>query len=243
MGKEFPSRQAVKEIIKEDSDGQRVDNFLIKRLKAVPKSHIYRLLRSGQVRVNSKRVEPGHHLHLGDIVRIPPVTAVEPDSPPAKTRSARIFRHVLFEVLFEDHCLIVINKPSGMAVHGGSGISLGIIEQLRAQHPEWKFLELVHRLDRETSGVLLLAKTRTALVELHRQIREGVVGKQYLTLVKGEWQNARQSVRLPLNKFVTLAGERRVAVVTGTKVEKPMAAHTVFVLKRRFQDFSLLQAE
>jgi 23S rRNA pseudouridine955/2504/2580 synthase len=148
-----------------------------------------------------------------------------------------------FEVLFEDASLLVINKPPGVAVHGGSGISRGVIEQLRAEHPDWKFLELVHRLDRETSGVLLLAKTRAALVELHRQIREGTMKKQYLTLVKGKWQNVKQSVKLPLNKFVTSAGERRVAVASGPGAEKATAAHTVFVFKRRWRDFSLLQAE
>ena len=248
LGKEFPFRGAAKEIIAEDSDGQRIDNFLIKRLKAVPKSHIYQLLRSGQVRINSKRVEAGHHLHLGDIVRIPPLKMAEGNSLRTENRStatgkAGTFRQMRFEVLFEDASLLVINKPPGVAVHGGSGISRGVIEQLRAEHPEWKFLELVHRLDRETSGVLLLAKTRSALVELHRQIREGTMKKQYLTLVKGKWQNVKQSVKLPLNKFVTSAGERRVAVASGTGVEKAMAAHTVFVLNRRWRDFSLLQAE
>jgi len=248
LGKEFPSRRAVKEIITEDSDGQRIDNFLIKRLKTVPKSHIYQLLRSGQVRLNSKRVEAGHHLRLGDTVRIPPVKLAEGDSPGkeniAKARGkATGSRQTRFEVLFEDEFLVVINKPPGVAVHGGSGISLGVIEKLRAQHLQWKFLELVHRLDRGTSGVLILAKTRAALVELHRQIRAGMMEKQYLTLVKGEWHNVRQSVRLPLNKFLTPAGERRVAVASGPQVENAKAAHTIFMLKRRWQDFSLLQAE
>ena len=186
LGKEFPSRAVVKETIAEDSSGQRIDNFLIKRLKAVPKSHIYQLLRSGQVRLNSKRVEAGYHLQLGDVVRIPPVKTVEENLPPEQ--KAGKIRYIRFEVLFQDEALLVVNKPSGVAVHGGSGISLGVIEQLRAQHPEWKFLELVHRLDRETSGVLLLAKSRSALVELHRQIRAGIIKKQYLTLVKGVWR-------------------------------------------------------
>lgn len=248
LGKEFPSQGAVKEVIAEDSNGQRIDNFLIKRLKAVPKSHIYRLLRSGQVRLNSRRVEAGHHLSLGDVVRIPPIKLAGADfsveAPQTRVRrNTSNFRHVQFEVLFEDDALIVINKPAGMAVHGGSGISLGVIEQLRGQHPEWKFLELVHRLDKETSGILLLAKTRAALVDLHRQIRAGTVRKQYLVLVKGKWRNIRQSVKLPLNKFVTPEGERRVAVVSGTSAAKVMEAHTIFTLKRRWQDFSLLEAE
>ncbi len=241
LGKEFPSGAAVKETIAEDSDGQRIDNFLIKRLKTVPKSHIYQLLRSGQVRLNSKRVKPDHRLRLGDIVRIPPLKLITGDLTP-KPNPGKV-RHIAFEVLFQDEALLVVNKPSGIAVHGGSGISLGVIEQLRAQHPEWKFLELVHRLDRETSGVLLLAKSRPALVELHRQIRAGTMKKQYLTLVKGVWRNIRQSVKLPLNKYVTPAGERRVTVASGSREQDGMAAHTVFTLKKAWQDFSLLQAE
>jgi 23S rRNA pseudouridine955/2504/2580 synthase len=241
LGKEFPSRAVVKETIAEDSNGQRIDNFLIKRLKTVPKSHIYQLLRSGQVRLNSKRVEADYHLRLGDVVRIPPVKMVEGDLLPEQ--KAGKIRHVRFEVLFQDEALLVVNKPAGIAVHGGSGISLGVIEQLRAQHPEWKFLELVHRLDRETSGVLLLAKNRSALVELHRQIRAGIIKKHYLTLVKGIWRNPRQSVKLPLNKYVTAAGERRVAVASGGREKDGMAAHTIFTLKKAWRDFSLLQAE
>ena len=241
LGKEFPSRAVVKETIAEDSNGQRIDNFLIKRLKTVPKSHIYQLLRSGQVRLNSKRVEAGYHLRLGDVVRIPPVKIAEGNLP-AKQQAGKI-RYVPFEVLFQDEVLLVVNKPSGIAVHGGSGISLGVIEQLRAQHDEWKFLELVHRLDRETSGVLLLAKNRAGLVELHRQMRAGTVKKQYLTLVKGIWRNSRQSVKLPLNKYVTSAGERRVTVASGGREKDGMAAHTIFTFKKAWQDFSLLQAE
>jgi 23S rRNA pseudouridine955/2504/2580 synthase len=242
LGKEFPLSSAVTEIIGEDSGGQRIDNFLIKRLKNVPKSHIYQLLRSGQVRLNSRRVGADQHLQPGDAVRIPPVRMTERNFSIGKKLARSQF--IPFEVLFEDEALIVVNKPAGVAVHGGSGVSFGIIEQLRAQHPDWKFLELVHRLDRETSGVLLLAKRRAALVELHRQIRGGMMEKRYLTLVKGRWRNARQSVKLPLNKYVTSAGERRVAVIADDKGKKEgMAAHTVFTLKKSFRDFSLLEAE
>jgi 23S rRNA pseudouridine955/2504/2580 synthase len=241
LGKEFPLSAAVTEIVGEDSVGQRIDNFLIKRLKNVPKSHIYQLLRSGQVRLNSKRIGANQHLQPGDAVRIPPVRMTERLSIGKKLNKSQF---IPFQVLFEDDALIVINKPAGVAVHGGSGVSYGIIEQLRAQHPEWKFLELVHRLDRETSGVLLLAKRRVALVELHRQIRAGMMDKRYLTLVKGAWRNARQSVKLSLNKYVTSAGERRVAVITGQKGEKEgITAHTIFTLKQSWQDFSLLEAE
>jgi 23S rRNA pseudouridine955/2504/2580 synthase len=240
--KEFPPSPAIREIIGEESRGQRIDNFLIKRLRNVPKSHIYQLLRSGQVRLNSKRVSANYHLQLGDTVRIPPVRVTGGRVSPEKKLGKTGF--IPFEVLFEDEALIVINKPAGVAVHGGSGVSFGVIEQLRAQHTDWKFLELAHRLDRETSGVLLLAKSRTALLALHRQLREGTVKKQYLTLVKGKWRNARQNVTLPLHKYVTSAGERRVTVVTGgRKDEAGMTAHTVFTLKKSWQDFSLLEAE
>ena len=145
---------------------------------------------------------------------------------------------------FQDEALLVINKPAGMAVHGGSNVSFGVIEQLRAQNPDWKFLELVHRLDRETSGVLLLAKKRAALVELHRQIRERKMEKRYLVLVKGKWHNPKQSVKLVLNKYITTVGERRVAVAIDEKERKGgVTAHTVFTLQKSWQDFSLLEAE
>lgn len=232
----------VNEVVGEDSNGQRIDNFLIKRLKGVPRSHIYQLLRSGQVRLNSKRVDAAQQLRLGDTVRIPPVKIAR-NNDPFKKKIARS-QLIRFKILFQDEALLVINKPAGVAVHGGSGVSFGVIEQLRAQHPDWKFLELAHRLDRETSGILLLAKKRAVLVDLHRQIREGLMGKRYLTLVKGKWHNPVQSVKLSLNKYMTAAGERRVAVVTdmGGKKER-MTAHTVFTLKKSWQDFSLLEAE
>ncbi|SEA10012.1 ribosomal large subunit pseudouridine synthase C [Nitrosospira multiformis ATCC 25196] len=242
LRKEFPPSPAVREIIGEESKGQRIDNFLIKRLKNVPKSHVYRLLRSGQVRINSKRAPPDYHLQSGDIVRIPPVRTVEKSALPPKKLSKPGF--IAFQVLFEDDALIAVNKPPGVAVHGGSGISFGVIEQLRAQHPDWRFLELAHRLDRETSGVLLLAKNRAALVELHRQLRMGEVEKHYLTLVKGRWRNGRQSVRLSLRKYLTPGGERRVAVEKDADEKKGgMSAHTVFILRESWQSFSLLEAE
>lgn len=239
LGKDFPLNAVIKEIVGEDSDSQRIDNFLIKRLKGVPKSHIYRLLRSGQVRVNSKRIHADHHLQQGDTVRIPPVRVTPGNTPDSKKITKSQF--ISFGVLFQDESLLVINKPAGVAVHGGSGVSFGVIEQLRAQHPDWKFLELVHRLDRDTSGVLLLAKKRAALVALHRQIREGLMEKRYLVLVKGNWRNPKQSVKLPLSKYVTATGERRVAVTSGER--EGMVAHTVFTLQKSWQDFCLLEAE
>lgn len=242
LGKDFPSDTVIKEIIGEDSNAQRIDNFLIKRLKGIPRSHIYQSLRSGQVRINGKRVKANYRLQKGDTVRIPPVRKAKSNSS-NKMKMAE-FRFTPFDVLFQDEALLVINKPAGMAVHGGSNISFGVIEQLRAQNPDWKFLELVHRLDRETSGALLLAKKRAVLVELHRQIRERKMEKRYLVLVKGKWHNPKQSVKLALNKYITTSGERRVTVAMDEKEKKgKVEAHTVFTLQKSWQDFSLLEAE
>ncbi|MFH1493580.1 MAG: RluA family pseudouridine synthase [Pseudomonadota bacterium] len=220
--------------IGEDGEGQRIDNYLLKWLKGVPKSHIYRILRKGEVRANKKRVEATYRLVLGDVLRIPPVQMArrEPVNPqPVSARLASC-------TIFEDSALLVINKPSGMAVHGGSGISRGVIEQLRLERPELKFLELAHRLDRETSGVLFLAKKRSALVKLHEAMREGGMDKFYYTLVKGSWPDARRHVKLALFKYLTAEGERRVCVR-----EDGQASHTIFSLQKRWQDFSLLEAE
>ncbi len=222
--------------IDEGSESQRIDNFLFKHLKGVPKSHIYRILRSGEVRLNSKRVDSTYRLKIGDKLRIPPVRL----SLSADNEEPKVAAHPLLSrhILYQDDALLAINKPAGTAVHGGSGISRGVIEQMRLEHPEFKFLELVHRLDRETSGVLLLAKKRSALVELHRAMREGDTEKRYLTLVKGVWRNAKQSVQLPLLKYVTGSGERRVSVN-----DEGLASHTVFTLKKTWPEFSLLEAE
>lgn len=232
----------IKESIEEEGNDQRVDNYLFKRFRSVPKSHLYQLLRSGQVRVNGKRIDASYRLQPGDIIRIPPIKTQEKNSVrQAVITSANFFS---FTILHEDDALLVIDKPSGMAVHGGSGISFGVIEQLRAQNSSWKFLELVHRLDRETSGVLLLAKKRSALVELHRQIREGLMEKHYRVMVRGEWRNAKQHIKLALDKYVTPGGERRVAISSGTRKDsKPMQAHTIFTLLKFWKNFSLLDAE
>lgn len=242
LGKKNTLKDVTKEIISEDGNDQRIDNFLIKRLKGLPRSHIYKSLRSGQVRINGKRVKASYRLQEGDTVRIPPVKNIN-DNLHNKLNIDKS-RFTVFDVLFQDEALLVINKPSGIAVHGGSNVSFGVIEQLRAQNPDWKFLELVHRLDRETSGVLLLAKKRMALVELHRQIRERKMEKRYLVLVKGKWHNAKQNVKLTLNKYVTTEGERRVTVVMDDKKKKSKAiSHTVFTLLKSWKDFSLLEAE
>jgi len=218
--------------IGEDASGQRIDNYLIRNLKGVPKSHIYRILRSGQVRVNKKRVTQTYRLQEGDVVRIPPVRTA------AREMAAEYVPAAEFPVLYEDDALLAIDKPAGTAVHGGSGISFGVIEQLRQARPKAKLLELVHRLDRETSGVLLIAKKRSALTAMHEIMREGNSDKRYLVLVLGQWKNARQHVRLPLHKYDTPQGEKRVVVR-----EDGQAAHTIFTLKKSWPEFSLLEAQ
>ncbi|MCS0591760.1 RluA family pseudouridine synthase [Massilia norwichensis] len=218
--------------IAEEEAGQRIDNYLLRVCKGVPKSHIYRILRSGEVRVNKGRIDQLYRLQSGDVVRIPPIRIAEKAAGSAPVPGAE------FAIVHEDSHLLVIDKPAGVAVHGGSGVSYGVIEQLRAARPQAKFLELVHRLDRETSGLLLLAKKRSALTNLHDQMREGTTDKRYLTLVSGNWTNPRQHVKLPLHKFTTADGERRVVVQAGGQ-----EAHTVFNLLRKWQDFALLEAE
>ena len=219
--------------VDESAEGQRIDNFLVKSLKGVPRSHIYRILRSGEVRVNSGRVSATYRLKPGDRVRIPPVRVAAP----ASQRGGRTAR-LGASPLYEDDWLLAIDKPAGVAVHGGSGISLGAIEQLRQERPNQPFLELIHRLDRETSGVLLLAKKRRALIEVHAQLRHGKVDKRYQVLVLGNWKKPRQTVRLPLRKFVAGGAERRVAVDA-----EGAAATTVFRLLGHYGGYSLLEAE
>ena len=216
--------------ISEDDAGQRIDNFLLRICKGVPKSHIYRVLRSGEVRVNKGRIDQTYRLEQGDVVRIPPIRVAE--------ERTDVVPGAEFKILLEDNHLLVIDKPAGVAVHGGSGVSYGVIEQLRAARPEAKFLELVHRLDRDTSGVLLLAKKRTALTNLHEQIRDGQTDKRYPTLVHGEWKNTRQHVKLPLFKYNAPDGERRVRVQADG-----LASHTVFILQKRYGPYALLEAE
>jgi 23S rRNA pseudouridine955/2504/2580 synthase len=203
------SKDAVSWVtVGDDAEGQRIDNFLFRTLKGVPKSHIYRILRSGEVRLNKGRVRPDVRLARGDVVRLPPVRTAAP-ARPAAPANGRSFGPA---ILHEDDSLIAIDKPAGLAVHGGSGIALGLIEQLRGARPEAKFLELVHRLDRDTSGVLLVAKKRSALTALHAQLRDGDVDKRYLALVRGPWRDTKKTVDVPLRKFSTQEGERRVRV-------------------------------
>ena len=215
----------------EESEGQRIDNFLLRIAKGVPKSHIYRVLRSGEVRVNKGRVQAEYRVKPGDRVRVPPMrTAERPAQAAVPARE--------FEIAFEDEALIVVDKPSGIAVHGGSGVSFGVIEQLRRARPLAKFLELAHRLDRETSGLLVVAKKRLALTKLHDMFRDGGINKRYLALVKGRWRNELQHVKLPLHKYLTAEGERRVSVDAEGK-----AAHSIVRLVARWENFSLVEVE
>jgi 23S rRNA pseudouridine955/2504/2580 synthase len=219
-------------IVGEEQSGQRLDNFLLRLAKGVPKSHVYRVVRSGEVRVNGGRSSAEYRLAAGDELRIPPMRMAQPA--PRAPAPAQVPA-----ILYEDEHLLVLDKPPGVAAHGGSGIASGVIERVRAARPNQPFLELGHRLDRETSGVLLLAKTRRCLVALHEQLRTGRVEKRYLALVAGDWVNERQHVRLALAKRTLAGGERRVFVNEGEGAE----AHTVFELRARLDGFSLLEAE
>lgn len=227
--------------VDEGGAGQRIDNYLIKTLKGVPKSHVYRILRSGEVRVNKKRIDATYRLILGDLVRIPPTRMQAVEIAPNFTAPVR----AKFEeaVIFEDDAMLVVNKPAGMAVHGGSGVSRGVIEQLRLERPQAKFLELVHRLDRETSGVLMIAKKRSALVALHDAMRSHHMNKRYLMLVNGQWTDKKRRVQLQLLKHPsTETGERRVSVVNDQH-EQGMSSETIFHLKQHYGEFTLLEAQ
>lgn len=215
--------------------GQRIDNFLFTRLKRVPKSHVYRLLRKGEVRVNKKRIKPDYRLQANDIVRLPPVKLL-PERP-------RIIDHRMVErleqcILYENEHMLVLNKPSGIAVHAGSGVDIGVIEALRASHAREGFLELAHRIDRETSGCLLIAKERATLLELHRLLREEGMTKRYLALVVGRWEGGERIVDAPLEKFELESGERMVKVR-----ETGQEARTIFKPLQQFENFTLVQAE
>jgi 23S rRNA pseudouridine955/2504/2580 synthase len=218
-----------------DEAGQRIDNFLARHLKGVPKSHIYRILRRGEVRVNSGRIPARYKLCAGDTVRIPPVRVAAPaDSAAAGHPGTRLAPHILFE---NDRCL-VINKPAGMAVHGGSGLSCGVIETLRAERPEAPFLELAHRLDRETSGCLLLARRRSFLRAFHELQRAGRVRKVYLALVAGDWTGGALRVDAPLRKNQLRGGERMVRVAADGK-----PALSVFTPLTRYPDATLVEVD
>ena len=227
LSKAAPRPPAKTLEVGEEGEAQRIDNFLLRELKGVPKSHVYRVLRSGEVRVNSGRVKPDYRLRIGDRVRIPPVrvAARKPATP----------QPLELPIKYEDAALLVLDKPSGVAVHGGSGVSFGVIESMRATRPQAKFLELAHRLDRDTSGLLILCKKRSALVELHRMLRQGEVDKVYLAVVKGETKKSLE-LRESLHKYVTASGERRVSVAEGGQ-----SAVTRARLLKTSGQFSLLE--
>ena len=219
-----------------DEAGQRLDNFLLARFRGVPRSVIYRVVRKGQVRINKGRVKPDYRLCSGDRIRIPPVRAPR-DSGSGPQTSSAVGERIEAGIIHEDDSLLVIDKPSGLAVHGGSGISAGLIENLRARRPEGAYLELVHRLDRATSGCILVAKKRSALRELHRQLRDGEVEKRYLALVGGRWELGSRDVDAPLQVHHRQGGERVVKVDTAGK-----SARTHFRPVEFYQDASLLEA-
>lgn len=221
-----PAAPAVQHIVvDEESAGQRLDNFLVRMLKGVPKTHVYRIIRSGEVRRNKGRVGADDRVVSGDVLRIPPIRLSERALEKTLNPSAPARE---FPVIFEDDALIAIAKPAGVAVHGGSGVNFGVIEQMRQARPQAKLLELVHRLDRETSGLLLIAKKRQALRALQDQFRERETGKTYLAVVKGAWPERLKVLDQPLHKYLLPDGERRVKVVGA---EHPDAMKSVTLVK------------
>jgi 23S rRNA pseudouridine955/2504/2580 synthase len=216
-----------------DLAGQRIDNFLLARLKGVPKTLIYRILRKGEVRVNKGRIKPEYKLQAGDVVRVPPLRLPERDEPVPLAQS--LLERLEAAIVYEDKALIVLNKPAGIAVHGGSGLNYGVIEAFRQLRPDAKDIELVHRLDRDTSGLLMIAKKRSMLRHLHEALRGDGVDKRYMALVRGNWPTAKKKVSAPLLKSNLRSGERMVEVNPEGK-----EALTVFRVLRRFGEFATL---
>ncbi|KRW69068.1 23S rRNA pseudouridylate synthase [Pseudomonas sp. TTU2014-066ASC] len=213
--------------------GQRIDNFLRNQLKGVPKTLIYRILRKGEVRVNKGRIKPEYKLQAGDLVRVPPLRLAERDEPAPLAQG--LLERLEAAIVYEDKALIVLNKPAGIAVHGGSGLSYGVIEALRQLRPDARELELVHRLDRDTSGLLMVAKKRSMLRHLHQELRGDGVDKRYMALVRGRWETGKKQVNAPLLKNTLRSGERMVEVTDEGK-----EALTLFRVLRRFGDFATL---
>lgn len=234
------SKFAEKPVIVEIDDeraGQRIDNYLMSQLKGVPRSRIYRLLRKGEVRVNKGRIKPDYKIQAGDQVRIPPVRVAESSNaqqPPAQG----ILKRIESSIIYQDSGLLILNKPAGIAVHGGSGISHGVIEALRILFPNEKNLELVHRLDRDTSGCLIIAKKRSLLKALHEQLKNNEIQKIYIALVKGQWQGGVQTVDAPLQKNILKSGERVVRVDTEGK-----SAKSIFKPMKGYADATLVEVE
>jgi len=239
----FSDEKATFVVVDEASETQKIDNFLLKILKNVPKSHIYKILRSGEVRVNKKRVDTTYRLKIDDQVRIPPIAIETERTPhiiePKQQQTAWLDTNVIFE----DGALLAINKPSGYAVHGGSGLNFGVIELIRHARPKAKFLELVHRIDRETSGILLIAKKRSALVSMHDMMRHNCIEKKYTMMVEGEWTEPKKTVELMLKKTFTQGGERRVNVTDEWDDNDNQMSKTIFYLKKSLGPYSLLEAK
>ncbi len=225
-------------LVDEESAGQRLDNYLLRHLKGVPKTHVYRIIRTGEVRINKGRVNADTRVQTGDMVRLPPVrvATVDASAPVAPGRE--------FPVLMEDEQMMAIDKPAGVAVHGGSGVSFGVIEQLRQARPGARMLELVHRLDRDTSGVLLIAKKRSALTRLQDQFRDRETGKTYMALVKGQWPSNKKVIDLPLQRYLIPngvgEGERRVRIAAKDDANAQRAI-TLVRVSRLVGDYSLLE--
>lgn len=235
---ELSKDNVTQAIITPEDEGQRLDNYLLRVCKGVPKSHVYRIIRSGEVRLNGRRVAASDRVRTGDALRIPPIRVARKQEEIAAGAEIKAD----LPIVYEDEAMLVVDKPAGLAVHGGSGVSFGVIEALRRQRPQARFLELAHRLDRETSGLLLVGKKRSALTVLHDMFREGGQGrgadKRYLLLVLGRWMDPVRNVRLPLHKYLLESGERRVRVAPDGK-----PSHTIFRLVARWERFSLLEAE
>ena len=222
--------------IDEAHDGQRIDNYLFSQLKGVPKSRIYRILRKGEVRINKKRVKAEYKLQNGDSLRIPPIKVNEKSADENLHKFEKV-KELETQIIKETNQYILLNKPSGMAVHGGSGLSFGVIEALRALRPKEKFLELVHRLDRDTSGCLLIAKRRSYLTHFHDLLRTKKMKKEYIALVCGDWNNQNNRINVPLKKNQPKSGERYVTVD-----EEGKASETGFKCLKRFGNYSLIKA-
>jgi len=229
--------------IDEASETQKIDNFLLKVLKNVPKSHIYKILRNGEVRVNKKRVDTTYRLKLEDLVRIPPITIGEQKTRAIETPKTQQTVWLETHIIYEDDALLAINKPSGYAVHGGSGLSFGVIELIRHVRPQAKFLELVHRIDRDTSGILLIAKKRSALVNMHEMMRHNQIEKKYTMMVQGLWTEPKKTVELMLKKTLNKTGERRVHVTEDEGDEDQQLSKSIFYLRKVIGPYSLLEAK
>ena len=239
----FSHEKATFVLVDEASETQKIDNFLLKILKNVPKSHIYKILRSGEVRVNKKRIDTSYRLKIDDQVRIPPIAIEVERAPRVIEPKQQQTAWIETNIIYEDDALLAINKPSGYAVHGGSGLNFGVIELIRHARPKAKFLELVHRIDRETSGILLIAKKRSALVNMHDMMRHNRIEKKYIMMVEGEWTEPKKTVELMLKKTFTQGGERRVNVTDGEDDSQNQMSKTIFYLKKTLGTYSLLEAK